>query len=84
MLQYDFLGNFKAKYISAASAARALNKSRGSMIAKASNGTEIQAFKYIWIYEEDFSEELLLQKVQAVKACRFYKNVITEIKNKDE
>jgi group I intron endonuclease len=76
VLQYDFLGNFIAEYISCAEAGRALGKKN---ISSAASGKDPQAHSYIWIYKEDFSEELLKDKLEKVKSCRFYKKIIADL-----
>jgi group I intron endonuclease len=76
VLQYDFLGNFIAEYISCAEAGRAIGKKN---ISSAASGKDPQAHSYIWIYKDDFSEELLKDKLEKVKSCRFYKKIISNL-----
>lgn len=78
VLQYDFLGNFINKYISCAEACRNIGKTN---ISSAAAGTDPQAHGFIWIYEDDFSEELLKSKLERVKKCRFYNKIIKELQS---
>ena len=52
-----------------------------STVGRAACGTCPQAANYIWIYKNDFSEELLLEKLEKVKECPSYYKTITKIKN---
>lgn len=67
VLQYDNRGNFVKSYISCSEAARQLNKRNPSMIQKAAKGTEKQAYKFIWIYKEDFSENKLKERIENIQ-----------------
>ena len=80
VLQYDFLGNFIASHISAAEASRTLNKKDSTMIGKAAAGKEIQAYQYIWIYKELYTDEILFNKLENVKLCKNYNKIIDNIK----
>lgn len=79
VMQYDFLGNYINKYISAAEARRAMGNK--GYISGAAHGTAPQACGYIWIYSDEFSEELLNNKLENVKNCMFYNKIIKNIKN---
>lgn len=78
VLQYDFLGNFIKSYISCAEAGRALGR---KSVSTAASGRDPQLYGYIWIYKEDFSEELLNQKLNAVKKCKYYDKIIKSLVN---
>ena len=78
VLQYDFLGNFIQEYISCSEAGKALNK--GS-VSSAANGRDPQLHGYIWIYKNDFSNELLLDKLEKVKKCRNYDKIVKAIRD---
>ena len=67
VLQFDLEGNLLNSYISASEASRCLNKKNPSMINKAAAGTERWAYKYIWIYEQDFTEDLLKNKLKCIQ-----------------
>lgn len=75
VLQYDFSGNYIAEYISANEAGRALGK---RSVVEAANGKSPQAYGYIWIYKQDFSEEKLSQKLKDIKNCTLYKKYCKE------
>ena len=75
-MQYDFLGNFIAEYISCAEAGRVIGKKN---ISSAASGKDPQAHSYIWIYKDDFSKELLKDKLEKVKSCRFYKKIVSNL-----
>lgn len=79
VLQYDFLGNFIEEYISGAVAAKKY-KCDGSTITGAAKGKFPQGKGYIWIYKEDFSEDLLKDKLNKVKSCKSYNKVISKLK----
>lgn len=79
ILQFDFLGNLINKFPSARYAASQINVDR-SMISGAANGKHKQAKGFVWIYENDFSEDLLKQKIENCKNSVFYKKFI---KNKE-
>ena len=82
VLQYDFLGKYINSYSSCNEASRSLNKR--SSVSKAAAGVDPQAFNYIWIYKDDFSEKLLAEKLETVKnKCRFYTRIVNELLNKD-
>lgn len=72
ILQFDFLGNQVNKFPSAKYAASQINAD-ASMISGAANGKHKQAKGFIWIYENDFSEDLLKQKIENCKNSIFYK-----------
>lgn len=76
VLQYDFLGNYINSYISCEEAGRALNR---KTVCTAANGRDPQIYGYIWIYKKDFSEELLQEKLEAVKSCKSYNKIIKSI-----
>lgn len=80
VLQYDFLGNFIAEHISSSAAGRALGK---LTVGTAANGRDPQMYGYIWIYKEDFSNELLLSKLERVKSTQKYKTFIKNLNNID-
>lgn len=66
--QYDLCGNFIKEYISVVEAAKDLgNTSYKSMIAYCANGKSVAAFKYIYIFKEDFSKDNLTKRVEAAK-----------------
>lgn len=71
----DFSGNYIAEYISANEAGRALGK---RSVVEAANGKSPQAYGYIWIYKQDFSEEKLSQKLKDIKNCTLYKKYCKE------
>lgn len=77
VLQYDFLGNFIAEYKSCAEAGKALGKGTPS---KAATGKEPQLHGYIWIYKDDYSDELLKDKIEKIKAKSFYHKTLVEQK----
>lgn len=76
VMQFDFLGNFIAEYISCAEAGKHLKKGSPSTAA---NGRDPQLHGFIWIYKQDFSEELLREKLERVKTCKIYNKVIKSI-----
>ena len=76
VLQYDFLGNFISEYISCAEAGRAIGKRN---ISSAASGNDPQAHGFIWIYKEEFTEDILKDKLEKVKSCRFYKKIISSL-----
>jgi hypothetical protein len=78
VLQYDFLGNFISKYISCAEAGKALGK---ITVSSAASGRDAQLYGYIWIYETDFSEKLLTEKLEKVKSTKKYKTFMEQINN---
>ena len=78
ILQYDFLGNFIKKYPSASDAAREFNCD-SSTISGAGNGKFKHGKSFIWIYEKDFSESLLKEKIELVKDAKNYDKIIENI-----
>lgn len=80
VLQYDFFGNFIDKYISCAEAGKKLGR---KTVNTAANGRDPQLYGYIWIYEEDFSEELLAEKLDKVKNTQKYKSFIKKLKSEN-
>lgn len=78
VLQYDFLGNFIKKFNSAKEASVELNCSSSS-INKAASGKAAQAKTYIWIYKSDYTDELLKQKLEKIKDCKYYNKIITNL-----
>lgn len=78
VLQYDFLGNFVARYISCVEAGKALGK---KTVNTAANGRDPQLYGYIWIYEQDFSNDLLNEKLDRVKTTQKYKSFIKKLDN---
>lgn len=80
VLQYDFLGNFIKKHPSAADAAREF-KCDSSTIAGAANGKFNHGKSFIWIYEKDFTDELIKEKLQIVKQAKNYNKIIKELTN---
>lgn len=78
VLQYDFLGNFIAEYISCSEAGKALNK--GS-VSTAANGRDSQLHGFIWIYKEEFNQDLLNNKLEQVKSCKNYDKIIKAIRD---
>lgn len=81
VLQYDFLGNYINSFISCNEAGRSLNK---TSVSTAASGRDAQLYGYIWIYKKDFTEDLLKEKLERVKTCRFYNKIIKELKDKDK
>ena len=79
VLQYDFLGNFVKEYISAKEAGKALG---GKTVCTAARGRDPQLYGYIWIYKDEYSEELLKSKLEEIKNCRFYNKIIKNLNNK--
>lgn len=71
ILQYDFNGNFIAKYPSAKYASTIIG-GNNSDIAKAATGKQKQARGFVWIYEKDFTQELLDNKLESAKSTRMY------------
>lgn len=78
VLQYDFLGNFIAEYISCSEAGKALRK--GS-VSTAANGRDPQLHGYIWIYKNEFTKQLLQEKLERVKSCKNYNKIIKTIRD---
>ena len=74
VLQYDFLGNLIKEFPNCKMASESLNQKLS--VSKAASGVDPQAFGFIWIYSEEFSKELLENKLERVKQCRFYKKII--------
>lgn len=72
ILQFDFLGNRIGRYPSARYAAQTIQTDE-SMISGAANGKHKQAKGFIWIYEMDFSDEVLCNKIKACSNSTFYK-----------
>lgn len=70
VLQYDFNGNFIKKYCSAAEAGREINGKDCGAVAKAASGGSKSAYNYIYIYECNFAEDLLKEKVTAIKKIK--------------
>lgn len=77
VLQFDLEGNLLNKFISCAEAGRSLNK---KTVSSAANGRDPVLYGYIWIYEADYSQELLHQKLEAAKLTTTYKRYL-KIKN---
>lgn len=76
VFQYDFLGNFIAEYSSCTEAGTALGR---KTVSSAAAGRDPQAYGYIWIYKEDYTPELLQDKLEKVKTCRFYNKIIKNL-----
>ena len=78
VLQYDFLGNFVAEYISCSVAGKALGK--GS-VSTAANGRDPQLHGFIWIYKDQFTTQLLQEKLEKVKSCKNYSKILKAIRD---
>lgn len=73
VLQFDLFGNLIKKYISCSEAGRQLNK--GS-VSTAARGRDAILHGFIWIYEAEYSKELLQQKLERAKSTKTYKDFI--------
>lgn len=73
------MGNFIEEYISGAIAAKKYNCD-GSTITGAAKGKFPQGKGYIWIYKDDFSEDLLRDKLEKVKSCKSYNRIVKGLK----
>lgn len=80
VFQYDFLGNFIAEYNSCAEAGTALGR---KTVSSAAAGRDPQAYGYIWIYKEEYTPELLQDKLEKVKTCRSYNKIIKNLQNNE-
>lgn len=80
VLQFDFFGNKLNEYFSAKEASVNIKEGGHSMISKAASGKNPQAFGYIWIYKELYSEELLKEKLENIKTTKKYKSFIKNYK----
>lgn len=78
VLQYTFLGDYVASYISCAEAKRILKM--GYSPSGAASGTDFSAGGYIWIYKKDFTEDLLKEKLELVKSSRNYKKIVSNLR----
>lgn len=78
VLQYNFLGEFIAEYISCSEAGKALNR---KTVSTAASGRDPQLYGYIWIYKNEFTEQLLLEKLERVKSCKMYNKILKSIKS---
>ena len=77
ILQFDFLGKLISKYPSARYASQQIGADE-SIISGAANGKNKQAKGFIWIYEKDYSDELLQNKLELCKNSIFYKKFINQ------
>jgi group I intron endonuclease len=77
LLQYDFLGHFIKEWESSSDAAEFIKCDR-STITNAASGKSVQGKGYIWVYKNNFSEELLKEKVEQVKSYRSYNRILRE------
>jgi len=75
ILQYDFNGNFIARYPSAKYASSIVGGDN-SDIAKAATGKQKQARGFVWVYEKDFTQELLNNKLENAKNTTMYKHFV--------
>lgn len=75
-----FFGNKLNEYFSAKEASVNIKEGGHSMISKAASGKNPQAFGYIWIYKELYSEELLKEKLENIKTTKKYKSFIKNYK----
>lgn len=66
VLQFSLEGNFINQFTSISEAGRILNYS-GATISNAATGTVLSANKYLWIYKDNFSKELLQEKIETYK-----------------
>ena len=73
VLQYDFDGNLVNKFISCRQAGDSLGK--GS-VSTAASGRDSQLHGYIWIYESEFTEELLQDRIERAKSSSKYKQYL--------
>lgn len=73
VLQYDFDGNLVNKFISCKQAGDSLGK--GS-VSTAASGRDSQLHGYIWIYESEFTEELLQDRIERAKSSSKYKQYL--------
>lgn len=78
VLQYNFLGEFIAEYISCSEAGKTLNR---KTVSTAASGRDPQLYGYIWIYKNEFTEQLLLEKLERVKSCKMYNKILKSIKS---
>jgi group I intron endonuclease len=81
VLQYDFIGNFIKSWTSCAIAAKDF-KCDGSLISGAASGKFTHGKNFIWIYEKDFTLDILKNKLECVKFSKNYSKVIEDIKQK--
>lgn len=81
VLQYDFMGNYINSYISCSEAGRALGR---KTVNTAARGRDPQAYGYIWIYKQDYTEDLLKEKLERVKQCKSYSKIIDNLNKLNE
>lgn len=69
ILQYTLNGEFVASYISASDAAESIigDRKNNSNISKTASGKLRAAYGYIFIYSEDFTEDLLKSRMELLK-----------------
>lgn len=72
ILQYDLDGNFIKEYISATDASKELNMKSHKSISNAAYGNYNSSAGFLWIYKDEFSEELLKQKIDKFKERSFF------------
>lgn len=66
VLQFSLEGNFINQFASISEASKNLNYS-GATISNAATGTVLSANKYLWIYKDNFSKELLQEKIETYR-----------------
>lgn len=72
VLQYDLFGKYVDRYDSLTDAANKYN-CEVSCIGNCCRGLMISSYGYIWYYEDEFSEELLNNKLDSFKNINGYK-----------
>ena len=75
------MGNYINSYISCSEAGRALGR---KTVNTAARGRDPQAYGYIWIYKQDYTEDLLKEKLERVKQCKSYSKIIDNLNKSNE
>lgn len=71
VLQYSFIGELLAEWVSAAEASRHIGCD-GSTISGAAKGKFPHGKGFIWIYKSEYTNELLQDKLSKIKGCKTY------------
>ena len=70
VLKFTLDGTFVKRYDKMMSAGEEHNDPMASMITAATNGKRLSTFGHIWIYEDEYTKEVLDNKITLIKARR--------------
>lgn len=77
VMQFDLYGNYINTYNNCTTASKAIG-CKNTSINECAKGEAFQSKGYIWIYEDDYTEEVLQIKLLNFKNSRSYKSLINK------